>query len=68
MPLTFFEAKTYENMTSKERLKELALFMLEENNEIHDNSTEICGKKLQWAIYSPESTPVANNLTVRSYI
>lgn len=28
------------NMTSEERLKELALFSLEESNEIHDNSIQ----------------------------
>lgn len=28
-------------MTSEEKLKELALFSLEESNEIHDNSIQI---------------------------
>lgn len=41
MPMTFIEAETYENMTSEERLEELALFSLQESNEIHDNNTEI---------------------------
>lgn len=57
MPMTFIETVTYENMTSEERLKELAMFSLEESNEIHDN-TETHERQLQWAVYSPEATPV----------
>lgn len=42
-------------MTSEERLKELALFSLEECSEIYDTSIQICKRWLQWATCSPEA-------------